>query len=517
MNALTLILSNHLSLNLPIWKNHRKGQDIVLMLELKEALTQVPHHKKKVVFRLASQRHFAKALKALGYRVVYVRFEDAQNSGNLTQEVEKVIKAYQITRISVSDAADWQTEEEIARLPKSLGVRLHAYPDAGFLSDKESFAAWAFGKKQLRMEFFYRLMRQKHAVLLDGNKPVGGKWNLDAENRKPPKEGMEVPLPVMHTPDALTEEVISLVAAHFPSHFGDLEGFHYACTRQQAQTVLAHFIQVRLPLFGAYQDAMLYNEPWMYHSHISPYLNSGLLQPMECIEAACQAYWAGSAPLNAVEGFVRQILGWREFIRGIYWLKMPEYATGNFFQAHRSLPSWYWDGKTSMRCVQQCVLETKRNAYAHHIQRLMVLGNFALLAGIDPKEVNAWYLAVYIDAYEWVELPNVTGMILFADGGFLASKPYCAGGAYIHKMSNYCKGCRFSPQVKEGPNACPFNYLYWDFLQRNRQKLEKNPRLGLVYKGYDKMSEEKKSHIASQSAEFFKALEQAPFSDREAS
>jgi len=300
--------------------------------------------------------------------------------------------------------------------------------------------------------------------------------------------------------------VIDLVAEQFPDHFGDLKPFYFAVTRDQAFNALQLFIKTRLSHFGDYQDAMIEGEPWMYHSHISFYLNCGLLLPLECVHAAEDAYVQGNAPLNAVEGFIRQIIGWREYVRGIYWLKMPEYPEENFFKAERDLPDFYWTANTQMNCLRQCVLETRENAYAHHIQRLMVLGNFALLAGVNPKQVNRWFLTVYADAYEWVELPNVSGMILFADGGYLASKPYAAGGSYINKMSNYCKNCRYKVTKKNGEDACPFNYLYWDFLARNREKLRSNHRIGMMYKTYDRMDEGKKQAISDDSLNFLDNL-----------
>ena len=292
------------------------------------------------------------------------------------------------------------------------------------------------------------------------------------------------------------------------NHFGDLEPFYFAVTRQQALSALQQFISQRLHNFGDYQDAMLQDEPWMFHSHLSFYLNCGLLLPMECVRAAEQAYYDDLAPLNAVEGFVRQIIGWREYVRGIYWLKMPAYASANALGAKRPLPPLFWTGDTPMNCLKQCVKETRQHAYAHHIQRLMVLGNFALLAGLDPDAVNEWYTIVYADAYQWVELPNVTGMILFADGGVVSSKPYAASGAYINKMSNYCKGCRYQVSKKNGPDACPFNYLYWDFLLRNRQQLRSNHRLGMIYKTLERMSQEKIQAITDDSQAFFNALDQ---------
>ena len=299
---------------------------------------------------------------------------------------------------------------------------------------------------------------------------------------------------------------MSLVAGHFPDHFGDLEPFYFAVTRQQALQTLNLFIEERLPNFGDYQDAMIEGEPWMYHSHISFYLNCGLLLPLECVKAAEKVYQQGKAPLNAVEGFIRQIIGWREYVRGIYWLEMPEYAQKNFFDAKHNLPDFYWTADTKMNCLHQCVLETQKNAYAHHIQRLMVLGNFSLIAGIDPVQVNEWFLSVYADAYEWVELPNVSGMTLFADGGYLASKPYAAGGSYINKMSDYCKNCNYKVTKKNGEDACPFNYLYWDFLIRNRDKLESNHRIGMMYKMYDRMGDDKKQAISDDSKNFLKSI-----------
>jgi deoxyribodipyrimidine photolyase-related protein len=342
---------------------------------------------------------------------------------------------------------------------------------------------------------------------MEDDQPLGGKWNFDAENRKPPKQGLTIPEPYTGKIDAITQEVMDLVAERFNDHFGDLAPFYFAVTRADALQVLEQFIDQRFNHFGDYQDAMIEGEPWMYHSHISFYLNCGLLLPLECVQAAENAYYAGKAPLNAVEGFIRQIIGWREYVRGIYWLHMPSYKEKNFFAAERALPSLYWTAQTKMNCLRQCVLETKENAYAHHIQRLMVLGNFALLAGIEPKQVNEWFLVVYADAYEWVELPNVTGMILFADGGYLASKPYAAGGSYINKMSNYCKNCSYKVTQKNGPDACPFNYLYWDFLDRNRDRLANNHRIGMMYKTFGRMTEEKQQAIRDDSNIFLSNLE----------
>ena len=375
------------------------------------------------------------------------------------------------------------------------GVPVYIYDDTRFLCTKKEFADWALGRKTLRMEYFYREMRKKHSLLLDGNKPEGGKWNYDHANRKAPKGAFNPPGPIWFEPDAITHEVIMMVKDQFADHFGDLDPFYLAVTRAQALEALDYFIRVRLPLFGDYQDAMVQGQPWMYHSLLSFYLNCGLLQPLEVCKAAEAAYHSGHAPINAVEGFIRQIIGWREYVRGIYWMFMPEYKTRNALNASRALPAFYWTAETSMNCLRQCISETRQHAYAHHIQRLMVLGNFALLAGIDPDQVNDWFMIVYADAYEWVELPNVTGMALYADGGLLASKPYAAGGAYINKMSNYCQGCSFNVKEKSGKDACPFNYLYWDFLMRNQAMLGGNPRLAMAYRTLDRMEKEKKRRI----------------------
>jgi deoxyribodipyrimidine photolyase-related protein len=342
---------------------------------------------------------------------------------------------------------------------------------------------------------------------MDGPDPVGGRWNYDAENRKTPKQHLDIPSPYLTPNDVITTNVIDMVEQEFSQHFGDLSPFEFAVTRPQALAVLNQFIQQRLISFGDYQDAMLEGEPWLYHSHIGMYLNIGLLLPLEVIQAVEQAYYQHNAPINAVEGFIRQVLGWREYIRGVYWNSGPEYKHLNHLDAHNKLPSFFWSAETELNCLKQCITETKQNAYAHHIQRLMVLGNFTLLTGIHPDHVNEWYLAVYADAYEWVELPNVNGMVLHADGGLLASKPYAASGAYINKMSNYCKNCSYKVSKKNGPDACPFNYLYWNFMIKNRKKLQKNHRLGMSYRTLDNMTPEKISTIVSDSEIFWNSID----------
>ncbi|SHO57745.1 cryptochrome/photolyase family protein [Vibrio quintilis] len=507
MNTLRLIFADQLSESVSSLEGCNHADDIILMCEVREEATHVKHHQKKIAFLFSAMRHFAQSLSGQGYRVIYVRLDDPDNTGSFRGEVKRCAAKYNPAQIVLTHPGEYRVLQEVRTWSSVLGIPVEIRPDQRFLCTPEAFAHWAGRRKQLRMEYFYREMRQQYDILMADGAPVGGKWNYDADNRKPPKTGLQIPANSTFPPDEITTEVMQLVSQHFSSHFGRLEPFCFAVTRKQALTVLEQFIQQRLVCFGDYQDAMLEGEPWMFHSHLSFYLNVGLLLPLECVKAAEDAYTQGKAPLNAVEGFIRQIIGWREYVRGIYWLNMPEYASLNYFEASRDLPDFYWHGDTKMNCLRQCIQETSNNAYAHHIQRLMVLGNFALLTGIDPKQVNEWFLAVYADAFEWVELPNVSGMILFADGGYLASKPYAAGGSYIHKMSDYCKNCRYQVTRKSGPDACPFHYLYWDFLARNRDKLSTNPRLGMMYSTYHRMNDDKKAAIREESALFLLSLE----------
>ena len=369
-------------------------------------------------------------------------------------------------------------------------------PDTRFVCNIDEFARWAEGRKQLRMEFFYREMRKKTGLLMTSEgQPEGGQWNFDTDNRKKWAGKPPAPAPFREEPDAITTEVIKLVNEYFSEHFGTTENFHYAVTAEQAQGALAHFIDFALPCFGDYQDAMSDNEDWLFHSILSPYLNTGLLDPMEVCEEAVRAWHAGRAPLNAVEGFVRQIIGWREFVRGIYWLLMPGYDRENRLGNSRELPWFYWTGDTKMRCMHKAIDATARNAYAHHIQRLMVTGNFALLAGVKPEAICDWYLAVYIDAFDWVELPNTLGMVMHADGGYLGSKPYAASGKYIQRMSDHCQNCHYRVQDATGDRACPFNSLYWHFIDRHREDFANNPRMTMMYRNWDKQKPERREAL----------------------
>lgn len=504
---LRLVLGDQLNSQISSLVDADKTHDVIMLCEVLEEATYVKHHQKKLVFVFSAMRHFAQELQQAGFNVHYVRLADAENTASFTAELSRAVKMFEPQKVVVTEASEYRVLQAFKAWQASNPTPLEIRADRRFLCSHKGFSDWAAERKQLRMEYFYREVRKTYSILMDGETPVGGEWNYDADNRKPAPDHLTIPPTYVQAPDAITREVMTMVESRFAHHFGNVNDFHFAVTRSHALEALNQFIKTRLPLFGDYQDAMVEGEPWLFHSHISMYLNCGLLLPMECIRLAEQAYYNQQAPLNAVEGFIRQIAGWREYVRGVYWLNMPSYANVNALNAQRPLPEFYWSADTHMNCMKQCVQETQKNAYAHHIQRLMVLGNFALLAGIHPQAVNEWYLLVYADAYEWVELPNVTGMVLYADNGQLASKPYAAGGAYINKMSNYCKNCYYKVQDKEGELACPFNYLYWDFLIRNQSRLETNPRLRMIYSTLEKMGAEKKAQLMHASEQFFIKLD----------
>jgi deoxyribodipyrimidine photolyase-related protein len=503
---LILILGDQLSPNISSLAAGDPARDRVLMAELHDEATYVGHHKKKIAFLFSAMRHFADELRALGWTVDYVTTGSPDNQGSFSGQVAHAIAAHAPEGVIVTDAGEWRVSQMFRAWPDQFGLPVTILPDTRFIATIQEFSAWANGRKQMRMEYFYRDMRRKTGLLMDGDKPTGGKWNYDAENRKPAAANLFMPVPKAVDHDAITQDVLALVAARFGNHFGDLEPFWYAVTRDDAESAFTAFVKNALPHFGDYQDAMLIGEPFLYHSLIAQYLNCGLLDPIAICREVEAAYRAGHVPLNAAEGYIRQVIGWREYVRGIYWLKMPGYEHNNFFDHKRTLPDFYWTGQTDMVCVRSAVTQTKEQAYAHHIQRLMVTGNFAMLAGVDPHALHLWYLSVYADAYEWVELPNTVGMSQFADGGLLASKPYAASGAYINRMSNYCGTCRYDVKQRTGKDACPFNALYWDFLSRHRDKLASNPRIGQMIRTYDKFAEDERERIKTSAAAFLSTL-----------
>ncbi len=492
---LIVVLGDQLSPNLSSLKAGDKAHDRILMAELADEANYVRHHKKKIAFIFSAMRHFAEELRAAGWQVDYIKLDAADNQGSFTAQVEHAIAAHNPARILTTRACEYRVTEMQDAWAAQFGLPVDILPDDRFIATPEEFADWAKGRKQLRMEYFYRDMRRRTGLLMDGKDPIGGKWNYDAENRKAAEADLFMPRPRQVKPDAITEDVLALVASRFDNHFGDLEPFWYAVTRADAEAAFGAFVEKALPHFGDYQDAMLAEQPFLYHAVISPYMNCGLLDPLAVCQKVEAAFHAGKVPLNAAEGFIRQIIGWREYVRGIYWLNMPGYDRLNALEHHRPLPGFYWTADTKMACVKAAVNQTKEHAYAHHIQRLMVTGNFALLAGVDPHELHEWYLAVYADAYEWVELPNTVGMSQFADGGMLASKPYAASGAYINRMSNYCGGCAFDVKQRTGTKACPFNALYWDFISHHRETISSNPRMGQMVRTYDKFADDERARI----------------------
>jgi deoxyribodipyrimidine photolyase-related protein len=483
------ILGDQLSHDLASLRDIDPADAIVLMMEVSEETVYVKHHKKKIALILSAMRHFAAELRARGWTVDYVALDDPANSGNFTGEVARAIERHAAHAIRIVEAGEWRVQQAIERWQVALGVPVRILPDDRFVCGILEFTTCAQGRRELRLETFYRTMRRKTGLLMRDDEPVGGQWNYDADNRKAPLKGMVYPQPLRFEPDAITREVLDLVAERFDTHFGSLEPFHLPVTRAEAQAALRHFVTTALPAFGDYQDAMVTGERFLFHAFLSPALNCGLLTPLEICAAVEEAYATGAVPLNAAEGFIRQVIGWREYIRGMYWLEMPDLAHANALGATRPLPEFYWTGETEMLCLQQAVTSTRDEAYAHHIQRLMVLGNFAMLTGVDPRAISDWFLVVYADAYEWVEMPNVIAMSQFADGGRLGSKPYAAGGAYINRMSDYCRRCRYDVKQKVGPDACPFNALYWDFLARHDSRLRANHRLAPVYRNWDRMSD----------------------------
>lgn len=477
-------------------------QDVIWMAEVTAESTHVWTHKARIVTFLSAMRHFRARLRKRGWTVEYRQLDDAENAGSLAQELTQAIARFNPQRLIMVEPGEWRVEELLRATAKQTSTPLDIRVDAHFLCTKAEFAAHARGRKQLRMEFFYREMRRKTGVLMTGDEPAQGQWNFDAENRGSfGKRGPEnVPTPRRFPPDEITREVMALVEAKFPKHPGSLKHFDWPLTQEQAQQALDDFILHRLPDFGRYQDAMWTSEPYLYHSRLSAAMNLKLIHPRTIIAAAEKAWRDRQAPIEAVEGFIRQILGWREYVRGIYWHAMPQYLERNALKATLPLPSFYWTGDTPMNCLRHAITQTLDHGYAHHIQRLMITGLFTLLLGVKPQAVHEWYLAVYVDAVEWVELPNTLGMSQYGDGGMMASKPYIASGKYIQRMSNYCEGCRFNPAKATGDDACPFTTLYWDFLMRHEVLLRQNQRMSLQVKNADRLTSTERKAIQEQAS-----------------
>lgn len=502
MSRLILVLGDQLTEHVAALKAADKAADVVVMAEVAEEGSYVPHHPKKIALILSAMRKFAARLRTDGWTVAYSKLDDADNSQSIAGELLRRAAQNGTSEVIATRPGEFRLIAALEDCP----LQVELLEDDRFIASHKEFEDWAEGRKALRMEYFYREMRRKTGLLMEGNQPAGGKWNYDHDNRKPAPDDVAFSGPLQFTPDAVVEEVLDLVERRFGSHFGDLRPFWFATDAEQAQHAMTHFVTYALPRFGDFQDAMLADNRFLYHALLAPYINIGLLDPFEVCQVVEQAWKEGHAPINAAEGFVRQIIGWREYVRGIYFHEGPDYPRRNGLSHKRKLPGFYWGTETRMRCVSKAVEQTKAEAYAHHIQRLMVTGNFALLAGLDPAAVSEWYLAVYADAFEWVEAPNVVGMSLYADGGVIASKPYVSSGAYINRMSDYCKGCHYRVDRKTGEDACPFNLLFWHFLDRHREHFSNNARMANMYRTWDRMEDTRRDTVLREAGAFLNRM-----------
>lgn len=492
MRTLAVILGDQLDRKSAIFDGLDPQRDAIWMAEASEESTHVWSHKARIALFLIAMRRFRDELRARGFQVHYRQLAEGSLAAFLREDQQRLKPG----RTICVEPGDWRVRESLRPLVDEF------LEDRHFLATIEDFRRHAEGRKTLRMEFFYREMRRRHGVLMDGGQPAGGAWNYDAENRESfPASGPAAPPRPAVKWTKTHRDVFALVEERFAGHPGSLANFRWPTVPAEAEAAFEHFLDKCLVNFGRYQDAMWTAEPFLYHSLISSSLNLKLLDPRDVIRRAELAYREQGAPLAAVEGFIRQILGWREYVRGIYWLKMPRYAEGNALEAHAPLPGFYWTAETDMACLRECISQTLEHGYAHHIQRLMVTGLFALLYGVEPRQVHEWYLAVYVDAVEWVELPNTIGMSQFADGGFMASKPYAATGKYIQRMSNYCRNCRYDPAESAGARACPFTTLYWDFLIRNEAKLRRAPRMEMQLRNLTRLTPAKKRAIGERASE----------------
>ncbi len=485
------------NLSLAELKNYPPADTRILMIESQRKWQALPFHRKKLVLGISAMRHFRLELEQVGYEVDY------RHEADFASGLRAHFQQYRPPQILAFQPREWGMQQILTGLTKDLPLLL--LPNPFYILPREDFIGWANSQKNLRMETFYRWMRQRENILMEKNRPLGGRWNFDKENRKPPPE-RTYPDPPYVEPDGITRAVMETIQA-LPGLWGSASDFRLPVTRAAAMDWMEHFFRWRFADFGPYEDAMRSSDPLLTHSLLSAFLNLGLLHPREVIEHALQAAQQYAVPLNSLEGFVRQILGWREYIHGMYWYQMPDYRRVNYFEHQRALPRWYWEPEEcELACLRDSIQMVKQHGFTHHIHRLMVLSNFANLTGIHPLRLSEWFWAGFVDAYEWVELPNVLGMATYADGGLLASKPYISSGSYINKMSNYCAACRFDVNKKQGEDACPFNYLYWDFLEKQREKLMYNPRMAVMYRLLDQKTNEERVSIRRDSARFITRL-----------
>lgn len=479
----------------------KPGETTLVFCESSGDMKRLPFHKKKIVYSWSAQRHFAHECKDDGYHIIYLKGDDTISS----QLKNWLLEGRDDITLSYMKPAEWDLRHELEDLSNELEGRLKAYSNTFFMSDPEEWKEKISGG--YLMEYFYREMRKRTGYLMDNGKPEGGDWNYDKENRKKLPKGNKPPVPVTIDPDDITLELIDEVNRDFDENWGETDGFNYAIDRKGAQKAADDFFKKRFKDFGPYEDALAVDEYIIYHSTLSIYMNNGLLSPQELCERALEAYADGKAPINSVEGYVRQIIGWREYIRNYYEAMMPGVRDANSFGFKHPIPASYWTGETKMKCISESVKPVLETGYSHHIPRLMVLSNYSNLTETDPRELLKWFHYGYLDAWEWVVLPNVLGMSTFADGGVLASKPYVSSGNYINKMSDYCKNCHYSVSKKTGEKACPFNYLYWNFVDKHREAFEENGRVSFMINMLNKKSDEELNEIREDSERYIDALD----------
>lgn len=506
LRHLNLILGDQLDAESLLFNDFDPQQDRLWMAEVTAESTDSLSSKQRTVLFLSAMRHFAKQLRSDNYPLIYWTLSDKKPCFYVALSATLKQQAFETIRCVLP--GDVRVMNEIQQLADDVDTPVEWLADQHFITEKGEFKAWLADRKQPRMEYWYRQLRKSRQILMQDDDPAGGQWNFDKNNRKSfGKTGPgNMPEPLRFDTDDITRQVIQDVETYLPNLYGNIEQFHWPVTRQQALAALDDFIEHRLKHFGDYQDAMWTDEPWLYHSRLSTSLNLKLLTPAEVIEAAEQACNDKKAPLNAVEGFIRQILGWREYVRGLYWSYRDDWLQMNALNARRKLPALYWDANTDMACLHHSVKQVLDHGYGHHIQRLMVTGLFALLWGVKPKAIHEWYLAMYVDAVAWVEIPNTLGMSQYADGGIVGSKPYIASGAYIHRMSNYCQSCPFNPKEASGDDACPFTTLYWHFVDRHQDLLSNNPRLGMQVKNWHNKSQNAQQAIRQRAEYLFRNL-----------
>ncbi|GAA5443052.1 (6-4) photolyase [Microbulbifer sp. NBRC 101763] len=508
MNTLRLILGDQLNYK-HSWYREKNQKIIYFMAEMRQETDYAAHHIQKVVAFFEAMQNFAEWLKSRNKEILYYQLQDRENQQDLSKNIKQLIKKYDINKFEYQLPDEYRLDKQLEIICKEIHIESETYDSEHFLTKRTELGDFFDGKKTLLMENFYHHMRRKHNILIKNTgEPEGGKWNYDQSNRKKWKGEITIPKQCQIRKDV--KKTLRRINKSGIKTIGSIDpiNFPWPSNRIESQKMLRHFCKYLLPYFGDYQDAMDPNEVYLFHSRLSFSLNTKMLSPSEVIEAAI-SHWRSnkkSIHISQVEGFVRQVLGWREYMRGIYWREMPDYSKENKLNNSSPLPAFYWDANTDMNCLHQTISNSLQNAYAHHIQRLMITGNFALLTQTDPNQVEAWYLGVYIDAIEWVEMPNTRGMSQYADGGLLATKPYVSSGSYINKMSNYCKDCRYKVKERVGDDACPFNSLYWYFLLKKKKYLNGNPRMAMMLSTLDKMTSQEKNDIQKQAIRFLRKL-----------